>query len=125
MTIAQALDRVDQQKPNMISRDLKISFLNEIDQMIHEELVLTHVHSLAEEAKPQYDRDTDPGTELIMPSPYDKLYEYWLMHRIDHINMEIDKENNDRMLFDNAYEEASDWWTRKRMPIQRTREFRL
>ena len=83
MTIAQALDRVDQQKPNMISADMKISFLIEIDQVIHEELVLTHEHTLAEEVKPQYDRDTDPGTELIMPSPYDKLYEYWLMARID------------------------------------------
>ena len=125
MTIAKALDLADQLKPNMMSRQVKIGFLTEIDQLIYEELVLTHDHTAEEETRPEYDTDTDDGTELIMPSPYDMLYVYWLMARIDHMNMEIEKENNDRLLFDNAYEQASDWWTRTRMPIQKTREFRL
>ena len=125
MTIEKALDLADQLKPNMMSRQVKIGFLNEIDQLIWNELVMTHEHTEEEETKPEYDIDTDEGTELIVPTPYDMLYVYWLMARIDHLNQEIDKYNNDRALFDNAYEQASDMWTLTRMPIQKTREFRL
>lgn len=125
MTIQKALDLADQLKPNMMSAQVKIHFLEEIDQMIYEELVLTHEHTAAEEVRPEYDTDTDPGTELIIGSPYDMLYVYWMLSKIDHMNMEIDKYNNDRALFESEYEQASDAWTRKRHPIQRTREFRL
>ena len=125
MTIQKALDLADQLKPNMMSAPVKIAFLSEIDQMIWTELVMTHAHTDAEETKPAYDTDTDPGTELLIPEPYDMLYVYWLMARIDHLNQEIDKYNNDRALFDNAYEQASDWYTRTHMPIQKIREFRI
>lgn len=223
MTIQKALDLADQLKPNMMSRQVKLAFLTEIDQMIYDELVLTHergerkagvlflkkiaetiedeltlaelqekdevvrfidktrgrFHEMilktqalipqirleflqgietllqqkaegaegytkseliefleglleaigedtAEEtARPEYDLDTDEGTELIMPSPYDMLYVYWLMAKIDHMNQEIDKFNNDRALFDNAYAQASDWWTRTHRPVQKIREFRI
>ena len=223
MTLQKALDLADQLKPNMMSRQVKLAFLTEIDQLIYEELVLTHetdsrnvearfltgISGLIEDeltleplqekadvvafidstrgkfheeilrkqaiipqsrvtflsnieallqakvegaedftkaqlvefledlkdaisadlesgiARPEYDNDSDDGTEMIIPSPYDMLYVYWLMAKIDHLNQEIDKYNNDRALFDNAYEQASDWWTRTHRPIQKTREFRL
>lgn len=125
MTIQEALDLADQMKPNMLPKAVKIRFLNEVEQMIHGEIVLKHVHTPEEGRKPSYETETDPGTEMIMPSPYDMLYVYWLMSRIDHVNMEMDKYNNDRALFENAYMQAGDWWNRTRMPIQATREIRI
>lgn len=125
MTIQKALDLADQLKPNMMSRMVKIHFLDEIDKMIHGELVMTHEHTAAEETVPSYDTDTDEGTELIIPGPYDMLYVYWLMSKIDELNQETDKYNNDRARFETEYEQASDWWTRRRHPLQRTREFML
>ena len=120
MTIQKALDLADSLKPNMMSRQVKIHFLDEIDKLIHGELVMTHEHTAAEETVPSYDTDTDEGTELIVPGPYDML-----MSKIDELNQETDKYNNDRARFENEYEQASDWWTRKHHPIQRTREFML
>ena len=125
MNIQEALDMADQMKPNMMLRPVKLAYLTEIDGMIYEELVLRHEHTEEEAVRQHYDMDTDPGTELIMPGPYDMLYVYWLMSKIDLLNMEMDKFNNDRALFETAYAEASDWWTRQRMPVQETREFRL
>ena len=125
MNIQEVLDLADSMKPNMMLPQIKLAYLTEIDGMIYEELVMKHAHTEEEEARPHYDSDTDPGTELIVPSPYDMLYVYWLMQKIDLLNMEMDKFNNDRALFETAYAEASDWWTRSRMPIQETREFRL
>ena len=125
MTIQYALDMADQMKPNMMQRKLKIAFLTEIEQMIHEEIIMKHEHEEAQKEKPAYDEDTDPGTELLIRDPYSMLYVYWLMSKIDLQNLEIDKYNNDRALFENAYENMSDWYTRTHMPLQARRHFRF
>ena len=117
MNIQTALDRADQMKPNMLSVATKIAFLQEIDQIIHDELVMKHVHTAEEETPPQYDTGTDMTTELLAPDRFGMLYVYWLMTRIDQLNQEEEKENNDRMRFDNEYEMLSDWWTRTKRPI--------
>lgn len=72
-----------------------------------------------------YDEDTDPGTELIAPFPYDEIYGYYLMAQVDLQNQEITKYNNDKALFNHAYDMLSDYWTRTHMPKQRVRELRL
>ena len=112
----------DQMKPNMMPREMKIRFLQELDQMIYEEILLKHEHTQEEETKPEYDSDTDPGTELLVPDTYAMVYVYWLMSKIDMQNLEMDKYNNDRALFEHAYAEMHDWWNRTRMPVQRHRQ---
>lgn len=122
MNIQEALDLADQMKPNMMSRQVKIGFLQEIDQKIYKEILLKHEHTEEEEVLPEYDIDTDGGTELLVPDPYSILYVFWLESRIDLLNQEQDKFNNDRALFENAYMEMHDWWNRERMPIRRHRQ---
>ena len=117
MNIQKALDLADQMKPNMMSRQNKIQFLQELDQMIYEELLLTHAHTAEEEVLPEYDNDTDDGTELLAPDRFGMVYVYWIMTRIDQLNQEEEKESNDRARFDNKYEEMSDWWTRTKRPL--------
>ena len=123
MTIQKALDMLDSMKPNMMDRSVKIEFLNQIENLIFDELVMRHEHTAAQETAPSYDEDTDLATEMLIPSPYDMLYVYWLMTQIDHINMEFDKYNNDRTMFETAYDTASDWYTRNHMPLSAGREF--
>ena len=125
MNIQEALDMVDRMKPNMMDEQIKIRFLSELDGKIHEEIVLKHVFKPSEAKRPKYDTDTDPGTELIIPAPYDMLYVYYLMMQIDLMNQEMDKYNNDAALFDKYYGDAADWWNRRRMPISRVRELRI
>ena len=45
MTLQEALDIVDEMKPNMMSRPLKLKYLTEIEQLIHDEIVMTHEHA--------------------------------------------------------------------------------
>lgn len=122
MTIQEVLDRVDEMKPNLMDRGFKIKYLSEIEGLIHTELRLKHEHTAEEHILPKYDEGTDAGTELIVPDPYAMVYVYWIMSKIDMRNLEIDKYNNDRLLFDNAYNMLSDWWTRTRMPLSCVRE---
>ena len=122
MNIQQALEIADGMKPNMMDRQMKIAFLQEIEQLIYNEILLKHEHEPAQEVPPAYDEDTDDGTVLIVPDPYSMLYPYWLMSKIDLQNLEMDKYNNDRALFENAYNTMHDWWNRTYMPINRNRQ---
>ena len=155
MTLQEALDIVDEMKPNMMSKMLKYKYLTEIEQLIFAEIILKHEipgvqrsgrrpvedpmydgyvwvmdnenPPEAEQAieKPLYTEDSDPGTVLIVPDPYSMVYIYWLMSKIDIQNQEDGRYNVDRAHFENAYETMSDWYTRNHMPIQTVREFRL
>ena len=105
---------------------MKIQFLQELDQLIYAEILLKHVHRPEEEVMPKYDEDTPEGTELLVPDPYGtEMYMYWIMSKIDLLNLEMDKYNNDRALFENAYDQMHDWWNRTFMPIRRNRQLRI
>lgn len=95
-----------------------VSFLGDVKDAIGDE-------TAEDPERPAYDADTPTTTELLVASPHDMLYVYWLITQIDHLNMEMEKYNNDREIFQNAYDSFSDWYTREHMPTQRTREFRL
>ena len=118
MNIQQALDKVDAMLPNMMERALKIDFLTEIEQYIHNEIVMKHEHTEEQEVLPVYTEQTDPGTELIIPDPYSNLYYYYVMAKIDEQNLEFDKFNTHWALFENKYDTMSDWYTREHMPLQ-------
>ena len=124
MNLQKALDLTDEMRPNMMERNTKILFLTEIEQLIYEEILMKHEHE-EEIEKPEYDSDTDPGTELLVPDPYSMVYVYWLMSKIDMQNLEFDKYNNDRALFENQYDTFSDYWTRGHMPLTAMPQFRL
>ena len=117
MTINEAITMADEMKPNMMSNAVKVRFLNEIEGKVHAEVIMKHVHSPEEADPPIYDVNTDQGTQMLVPAPYDMLYVYWIMAQIDHLNQEMDKYNNDRSLFENAWGNFTDWWNREHMPL--------
>ena len=117
MTIQHAIDQADQLKPNYMDRPMKVAMLQELDQLIYNEILLKHEHTQEEEVPPEYSGDRTGETVLLVPEPYSMVYIYWLMSKIDLMNQELDKYNNDRALFENAYDTMSDWWTRTRMPV--------
>ena len=125
MTLQEAIDITDEMKPNTMSRKLKIKGINEIEGIIHSELVMTHEHAEEEETRPVYTEDTDPGTALIAQEPYDMVYVYWLMKNIDMQNQEDERYNIDALHYNEAWNELANMWTRTKMPIQKTREFRI
>jgi len=136
MKLQQAIDRVDIMRPNMQDRSLKIAWLSELDGLVWKELILKHWMQTEEydgykkdeqgrPVMPVYDEDTDGGEELLVPAPYDNLYLYWLMAKIDEQTLEQEKYNNDQAMFSAAYDSFSDYWTRTHMPKTRVRELRI
>ena len=125
MTITEAISMADQLKPNMMQDAAKIRFLNEVEGKIFHEILMTHAHTADEETEPEYDENTDPATEMLVKAPYDMVYVYWIIAQIDHMNMEMEKYNNDRALFEDAWNNFSDFWTRGHMPITASTHYQL
>lgn len=119
MTIQQVIDKVDRKKPNYMDRQTKVEHLQDLDQIIYQEILLKHRHTAAEEVEPDYSGDRTGETQLLVPATYGTdMYVYWLECKIDEMNQEIDKLNNDTAMFNTAYETMHDWWRRTRMPLQ-------
>ena len=125
MTIQEALDLTDEMKPNLMSRKIKMKYLTELEQLIHAEILMKHMHRPEQATQPAYTEDTDPGTVLLAPDPYAMVYVYWLMSKIDMINQEDARYNNDRALFEQAYLTLGDWWNRTFLPVPFRREIRI
>ena len=124
MTIAEAMDRIQRMKPSRYTPRDMIGWLNELDGRVWRELVLNHEHEEGAEF-PGYDQETSLETVLLVPYPYDGIYEHWMASRIDQGNMELGKYQNDAILFNNAWDEYARFYTTHHMPKQTVAEFRL
>lgn len=117
MTIQNVLDRVDELKANMMLDATKISFINELEAMVHRQIIMRHVHTQEQETCPAYDENVDRTTELLVPTEYGMMYVYYVMSKIDMLNQEEDKEYNNRVRFENMWEEYSNDYRQGHMPL--------
>lgn len=125
MTIYEAIDTLDEKKPNMMSNRLKIAALSRLDGLVWNEIIRRHEGYEDFETFTGYTESTDPGTELLAPWPYDEMYVYWLMAEVDQQTLETDKYNNDMILFNQKYDMFHDYWRRNHMPLTNTRQLRI
>lgn len=126
MTINEAIDLLDVLKANKYTDDQKRGWLSELDGQIYKEIIQTHA---PDEHTPEsfagYDAGTDGTTELLVPSPYSDLYMHYLSMKVDLYNTEIVNYNNDKDLFNGAYDSYAQYYNRTHMPIQAVRRFNV
>ena len=121
MTVNEAINRTDALKPNAVSREQKIAWLNQLDNLAFNEVVLTHEHEDGAAFTPY-----TTGTEtLLMAAPYDEAYHHYLSMQIDLAGREIGMYNNDKTLFNNAYLTWQDYYNRTVMPLQKVADYKI
>lgn len=125
MTIQQVLDSIDECKPNTFSVPQKIAWISELDQMVFNELYSTHQGMPAGVIFTGYDQDTPPDTVLLIPDAHAEIYQHALARHMDSKNGELDKYNNNTILFNTTYQTFSDYWTRTHMPISQASQFQF
>lgn len=144
MNAQEIINRADAERPNMIAPELKLKYLNEIEGIIFNEVILTHaneegaecpVHILPAEVQEETENEgTEVETEteeepedppMLVPEAYEELYVYWLYTKIDIVNQEMDKYNNDRLMFDVSYRTFGDYWNRTHIPVPVVRQIRI
>lgn len=116
MTIIEAISRVDTLKPNAYKQPEKIAWLSSLDAFIKNAIVDTHKDG-EEISFSGYDESTPLTVELIVPSPYDELYLFWLEAKIDYYDREYKKYNNAMAMYQRALEQFESYYVRTHMPI--------
>lgn len=92
MTINEAIARVDDLRDNTMAPNIKIAWLEMVDQQVYNEIIKGRVGADAV-TLPDYS-DNDGERVLLVPPPYDMLYVYRLEAEICYKNQEIDRQAN-------------------------------
>lgn len=92
MTREDILAEVREIRPNEYQDDWALKQVDELKQRVLRELMDGYIVP-------------DEGGDLLAPSPYHKVYVYWVLAQIDLANSEYDRYNNDLALFNAAWQE--------------------
>ncbi len=114
MTVNQVINRVNRVKPNAFAFIDKARWISEVEGMIQTEVML-----LAPAEVVTYGSGSGK-CELLVPPPWDKLYESYLVARIDFANGEYDKYANTSAMFNKHYEEFTRWFADTYRPADKT-----
>lgn len=115
MTLIEAINRIDNVKPNGYTQTEKIEWLSTLDGMIKRLVIDTHEGGEDIEFN-GYNDDTPMDTKLIVDAPYDDIYILWLESKIDYANSEYVKYNNSITRYNDIYETFSNEYNRMHMP---------
>ena len=106
-TLQQALTRIDAICPNAWDDAAKIQWLNECEHMIQMRIL-----DAAPEQCVTYDADTERGTPLLVPAPFDRLYVYYVIAMCDYAAHETAHYADSMALFNAALDEYAKWYQR-------------
>ena len=111
MKIIEAINQIDSLKPNTYSVKQKIYWLSQLEAMVNVQVIDTHEGG---DRIPfdGFTEDTDTQTQLFMPAPFDMAYIYWLEAQIHYANEDIDMYNSAIMMFNTAFREYKDHYTK-------------
>lgn len=105
MTLRDLLNKISDEKPNSFSEAKLISFVNEVEAEVAEELHLEDV--------PVYtDNHVDLDETLLVHAPYDRLYISYVKAMIDYTNEEYESYANNQAQHVQDYRDFVDWVVR-------------
>lgn len=120
MTVAGIIEQYNTERPNTIADELKVGWLKKCEQMLINEVFITHEHDLESEEKMElvvngstlvikpsgsfesHIDGFDMDTELLVSEPYDDLYIHYLDQRAAYNNNDMKRYNTASAMFNNA-----------------------
>ena len=104
-TMNTVIEKMDRLKPNVFTDLDKYAWINTLEGLVAREVL--------DEDTPTYQFPEDGDTELLIPSPFEDLYELWVGSMIDFYNREYDEYNNTALMFQTRYEQYKEWYIRR------------
>ncbi|MBR7060993.1 MAG: hypothetical protein IKI34_04605 [Eubacterium sp.] len=111
ITLDEAVGYFDSQCPNQFSREDKVNWINELDEMIFENIIKSRVNPEITEFSP-YDNDSDGDKELLVPFMFKEIYRFYIEKSVAFSNREITAYNNASQMFRAFYDEYFSWYNR-------------
>ncbi len=114
MKISQVIATVNELKPNDYEKE-KINWLSTLDMQIKTEILDGYEGNENLEFD-GYDQDVSTETELLVPAPFDEMYIYYLLAKIDYHNNEFDKYDINITTFDALFDNYRRYYIRTHKP---------
>lgn len=119
MTINKAMERVSRVRTDSFDDETRAGWLIELEGRIREEVMQTHRPGSVQDPEPvpvlSFPEDAD--RTLLVPPPYDRLYELYLLCQIDLYNGEADRYANSVQIFNSALSNWAQAYHRQHMPV--------
>lgn len=107
-TINKTIERVDRERANTFDEESKFQWLADLDGMV------ATVVMQQEPVEYEYPRDMD--RELLIPTPWERVYGLYLEAMIDYHNREYNEYNAVMVMFNNVFEDFKKAYIRAVMP---------
>ncbi|MCQ2439772.1 MAG: hypothetical protein MJ074_08425 [Oscillospiraceae bacterium] len=104
MRLLEAIEEADRIRPNEIRHETKALYIYELEGEIAEIM-----------EAPMHQPDFPDYTELLVPKPFDTLYQWFLAARIDLENQDNEQYVIDRAAFLDGLNAFRAWWARNRL----------
>lgn len=114
MTIMEAIERTDSQKPNQYETEDKLHWLSQLDHMAFRDIISTHEDG--PDSFAGYSVATSVDTQLLIPDEFSDVYIKWLCAQIDFANQEISRYTNSMIMFNALYTDFGNAYNRTHMP---------
>ena len=109
MTISEAISNINAVKPNAYTAAEKVKWLYNLDLSIKADICDVYTEPVGDIE--EYST-TDQTTVLLVPAPWDGIYEHYLAGEIDRLNEEIDLYNNDIALYNEVLSDFRNHYNR-------------
>ena len=109
MTPNKAIERANSVSPDAYSEENKLQWISELDGTVRR-LVYKE-----KEGEP-YRFPEDMDKELLIPAPFDTIYEIYIMSMVDFHNQEWGKYNNTAAMFHSLFDDFKKAYIRENMP---------
>jgi len=100
MTAQEAITRADALKPNAVPEAEKLRWLASLEGQIKNEIVDTHE---GWDVPLPAGEKISPDDALFVPPPYEEVYVFWIMAKIDFTNGEFESFGNSKALFNSTF----------------------
>lgn len=114
MKLAELIAYVDTIRPNAYDKDVMTGWVNEIERQVWEQ-VISRAEG-AEEYPGAYNYDENGEVELLVDDTHKDVYVTYLLAKMDHANMEIDRYNVDSTMHQAAWESYAAEYRRNHLP---------
>ncbi len=111
MKVSEAITLADKYAGSPIESELKYRWLQQIEDIIYNEVILTHKEPIPRPV-PVLQRDR----ELLCPEPYSELYVHYLNAQNDLMHRDSRSFENSASAFATAFASYSDWYNRTHIP---------
>jgi hypothetical protein len=114
MTIDELITQVDAIKPNAFTNAVKTAWISRLEGMLQTNCYLMPIGTVI-----TYDYDNDKNNTLLVPPPFDKLYESWLCAMLDYMTGEYRKYANTMEMYNRDRSDFVCWLTDRYEPTKR------